>query len=128
MRVKNEDLLELDNAAVSGDMSSSFNLKAVWLGHIANYAIQLVFTGSPQGNFKLQASNDVGNPTAQTEAERQAAIVNWTDIDDSAQTISAAGNHMWTVQNAGYNWVRVVWTQTGGSGTLTNAKCYVKGI
>lgn len=128
MRVKNEDLLELDGVRTTPSMASSFNSKAIWLGHICNYAIQLVFTGTPGGNFKLQACNDVGNPTAQSEAERQAALVNWTDIDDSAQTISAAGNHMWTVQNAGYNYVRFVWTQTSSTGTVTKAQSYVKGI
>lgn len=124
MRVFNEDLL--NGTPVS--MASSFNLKPIWLGHIANYAIQLVFTGTPGGNFKLQCSNDVGNPTGASEAEKYATVVNWTDVTDSAQTISAAGNHVYDVQNAGYNWVRVVWTQTSSTGSLTSARAYGKGV
>lgn len=125
MRVKNENLLD-DSGSVS--LNANATLKPVWLGHIANYSIQLQFTGTPQGNFKLQASNDPGRIDAASGTLQVSDIALWTDIADSAQTISAAGDHMWTVENAGYNWVRVVWTQTGGSGTLTSARAYVKGI
>lgn len=127
MRVKNENLLE-DSGPL--DLLVNQNLPPVWLGHIANYAIQLVFTGTPGGNFKLQASNDPGRIDAAAPSTQDDGIINWTDIADSAQTISAAGDHMWTVENAGYTWVRVVWTATGGSSTptLTSARAYVKGV
>lgn len=125
MRVNNENLLD-DSGPLN--LAVNQNMPPVWLGHIVNYSIQLVFTGTPGGNFKLQASNDRGNINAQYPANQDAGVVNWTDIADSAFTVSAAGNVMWDVQNAGYNWVRVVWTQTSGSGTLTDAHAYVKGV
>lgn len=125
MRVKNENLLD-DSGPVA--LAANAELKAVWLGHIANFSIQLQFTGTPGGNFKLQASNDPGNINAASGTLQVSDIALWTDIADSAQTISAAGDHMWTVENAGYNWVRVVWTATSGSGSLTTARAYVKGI
>jgi hypothetical protein len=123
MRVNNEDLL--NGSPLS--LATSQNLKPIWLGHIANYAIQLKFTGSPVGNFTLQASNDDVDSRLPT-ADLEAKIVNWTTIADSAQAISAAGDHVWTVENAGYMWVRVVWTQTGGTGTLVSARSYCKGF
>lgn len=125
MRVKNEDLLQSTGPL---SLASNQTLPAVWLGHIANYAIQLKFTGTPGGNFKLQASNDPGHIDAASKTNQVSDLAIWTDIADSAQTISAAGDHMWTVENAGYTWVRVVWTQTSGSGSLTNARAYVKGV
>jgi hypothetical protein len=122
MRIGNDSLNIGTNLAVNQTSDP------IYLGHIANYSIQLVFTGTPGGNFKLQCSNDMGNPSASKESDRDFQIENWTDVADSAQTISAAGNHTWDVQNAGYRWVRVVWTQTSGSGTLTSARFNVKGI
>lgn len=130
MRVKNEDLLVVDGVAVSGSLAASANYRPIWLGHIANYAIQLIFTGTPAGTFKLQASNDLGQPQAAGDAQKYSGVSNWTDISGSEQTVAAAGNHMWTVENAGYNWVRVVWTASGAGTTpvLTVARAYVKGI
>lgn len=125
MRVKNEDLLDESGPV---DLTSSTELKPVWLGHIANYAIQLVFDGAPVGSFKLQASNDLGNSTSASASMQDSGITNWTDIADSAAAISAAGDVMWQVENAGYNWVRVVWTVTSGSGNITSARAYVKGV
>jgi len=125
MRIGNDTMIP--NGASSISMGSSFELDPVWLGHICNYAIQLVFTGTPAGNFKLQASNDLGRQ-ASGAPETDDGVVNWTDIAGSQQTISAAGDHMWQVENAGYRWVRVVWTQTSSTGTLTSAKFNVKGV
>ena len=92
MRIRTEDLT-LDGT----DMTSNIVSNQIWLGHIANYAIQLVFTGSPNGAFKLQASVD--EPDKKNPAE--TTVTNWTDIADSTQTITASGDHMWTVENAG---------------------------
>lgn len=128
MRIFNEDILDVDGVRTTPAMASSFNLHPIYLGHIVDYSIQLVFTGSPGGNFKLQASNDPGQPNAASEAQQVVGVTNWTDVLDSAQTISAAGNHVWTVENAGYTWVRVVWTATSGSGTLTSARANGKGV
>jgi len=128
MRINNEDLLEVDGVRATKDMASSFNLKPLYLGHVANYAIQLVFTGSPVGTLKLQVSNDPGKPDAGSEAQKYADVTNWTDLGNSSQAISASGDHVWTVENAGYTWVRAVYTATSGTGTLTHARANTKGI
>lgn len=128
MRVNNEDLLEIDGVRNTVSLGANAVLKPIWLGHICNYAIQMTFTGTPNGTFKLQASNDQGRPNASSEAEQSAAVTTWTDISGSAQPISAAGDHMYQVENAGYTWVRVVYTYNSGTGTITAARCNVKGV
>lgn len=124
MRVNNQDLLI--NSPT--DLSSSFEMQPIWLGHIVNYGIQIFFTGTPGGNFKLQVSNDPGHPNSQSDEEKVEGVDHWTDVADSAFTVSAAGDVYWDVQNSGSEWVRVVWTQTSGSGTITSARCKVKGV
>ena len=125
MRVKNEDLLDESGAV---NLAVDATLKPVWLGHIANYAIQLVFSGAPVGSFKLQASNDVGSINSAGSSMQESSITNWTDVADSAVAVTASGDIMWTVENAGYTWVRVVWTVTSGTGSLNSARAYVKGV
>jgi hypothetical protein len=126
MRIGNDDIT-LSGTSMAVDITSD----PIWLGHIANYSIQIVFTGTPDGVFKLQLSNDEGNPSAAKEADRDFGIVNWTSIGGSSQIISAAGDLSYQVENAGYRWVRLVWEATSaGSGTPTITSCRfnVKGI
>lgn len=122
MRIGN-DIINIDS-----DLSSNQTSDPVWLGHIANYSIQIVFSGTPGGNFKLQMSNDEGRPQAAQEADKDYGVVNWTDIADSALTVSAAGDVAWNYRDCGYRWVRVVWTQTSGTGTITSIRFNVKGV
>lgn len=122
MRIANENLL---TAPV--DMATSFQLRALWLGHICNFAIQLVFTGSPVGTLRIQASADSGTPDGGTSPQA-SGVSNWTDITASDVAITTAGNAMINVQNAGYNWVRLVYVSTSGTGSLTSARANVKGV
>lgn len=124
MRIKN--LSMQDSATDIG--AGSTNLATIWLGHCAMAAIQLVFTGSPVGSFKLQASCDEPRDSATTPSLVAAGVTNWTDISGSSVSISAAGDIMWNIENPGYNFIRVVWTRTSGSGSLTVARINVKGI
>lgn len=123
MRIANEDLIN----ATPVDLSVSANLRPLWLGHICNYSIQLVFTGSPVGSFKLQASDDPGmaNGGQQPQALN---VTNWSDVSGSTVAVSAAGNVLYDIANAGYNFVRVVYTATSGTGSLTSARANVKGV
>jgi len=125
MKVSNDSI-----SFSSTDLSASRNSEPVNVQNVVNYAVQLVFTGTPAGNFKLQASCDEGQPAATTEAQRASGVVNWTDVADTATTVSAAGNLMYDVTNAGHNWFRVVYTATGAGTTpvLTSSRFNTKGV
>jgi hypothetical protein len=98
---------------MTGDISSS----AFWVPHLDNFAIQAVWTGTPTGTLKLQCSCDKGSGNV---SEERGAPTNWTDIVGSSQsTAGAAGSNVWNVQNAGYRWVRVVFTFGSGTGSLS---------
>lgn len=130
MRVANENLLVLDGVAVSSSLAASRNYKPIWLGHIIDFSVQATYTGTPAGTFKLQGSNDVGMINSQTEAQQSTGVTHWTDIADSDVVVAAAGNFMINYQNAGFEWVRLVWTASG-AGTapvLASARIKVKGL
>lgn len=122
MRISNKALINTDAAPLV--VVASYASKAVWLGHISDFAIQLAFTAS-SCTFKLQGSCDEGDSNGQSQTEYEAKITNWSDISASAVPSTGAGNIMYNMQSAGYNWVRVVIT---GSATITSARFNVKGI
>lgn len=92
--------------------SQSFQLLEVWA-----YSMQIVFTGTPTGTFKLQGSDDPMNEISPSVAT-SANPTHWTDISGSSQAVSAAGSVTWSVSSVGYTWVRVVYTD-GSSGAST---------
>ena len=103
-------------------MNTTINSKALQLENMFGYSIQIVFTGTPTGTFKLQASADPVSKANQVFGANGVVTytpTNRTDIANSSQSVSAAGNIMWNYnQLAGYNYVRVVYTD-GSSGSST---------
>lgn len=99
------------------NMSASFNSSAVALENYTFCAIQGIWTGTPQGNLKIQATVDpVGTPSP-----------TWDDIDDTSVDITTAGSRTWNLTSAAYEQVRLVFTKTGGSGSIT-VRALLKGF
>lgn len=111
MRLSNE--LLLDSGDASGDLTSTQGLVA----HVFGYSIQMVITGNIEGTVKLQGSSDPV-PDANFKVAT-FPVANWTDIDCSSKLITGAGTLVYDVADVFYNWVRVVYTATSGTGTLT---------
>lgn len=123
MRIMN---ISMQSSATS--MGASFNMSGVYIGHVVNCSIQLVFTGTPVGEFKLQGSNDAGSPNASQQPHLYDGVSNWSDITSSVQAVSAAGDVLYNLSNLGYNFIRVVYTRTSGTGSLTVARLNTKGV
>lgn len=105
--------------ATGGSLAADYSSPEIVLDHIGMCAIQLVFTGTPTGTFKLQCSNVVDTD--------QNTVNTWTDVADSSQAVIAAGNHVWNFSDLGFNRMRVYYTRTSGTGSL-DIRVYIKGF
>lgn len=89
------------------------------------FSIQVFFSGTPTGSFKLQASSDPAFSGIPNEP------VHWSDIADSTLSVSAAGDVMWNYSNPGFNWVRIVYSDSSGgtsTATITSSTFNMKGF
>lgn len=117
------------NISGSGAMTGTTTIVSdpVPLEQIYGFAVQAIYTGTPVGTFSLQASSDAPARTPQTSNGGPDTVTNWATIVGSTQAISGAGNFMWNVSGGFYRYVRLVYTNTSGTGTLT-AELSVKGV
>lgn len=78
-------------------------------------AAQGVFTGTGiTGTLKLQGSLDPANSSSTT-----AAPTNFTDIAGATIAVGAAGSFMIPITQLCYNWIRLVYVFSAGTGTVT---------
>lgn len=109
MRIMNDVILNAQS------MGASINSPAIWCGHAYVGALQLVWTGTPVGDFTVQASNNNTQPT-----NPPTDPSNWTTLSSSTVAAGGAGgDFIYQLDVLGYLWVRVVFTRTSGSGALT---------
>lgn len=97
----------MKQAALMSGADASTNQTSVpfFLADLSIYTLQVSFTGTPNGSVVVQASND---------------NVNWGDVPNTSQTVTAGSpNIIYTTNAAGYPWVRGKWTNTSGTGTIT---------
>lgn len=100
-------------------MNTTINSLAMQIQNHLFYCIQIAFTGTPTGSFKLQGSCD-NSATKTAAAQFPYAVTNWTDIPSSTQMVTGAGSVLLRdpAFYAEYNFVRAVYTDTS-SGTST---------
>lgn len=111
----NDYILLFSGNSLAADLTSI----AIDVTKITSYAIQIGWTGSPVGNFKLQANCDQ-QPTASSV---------WEDI--TGASVAAGGASGSTIFNYGATpgtyWIRLVYKSTSGTGNITSAKYNGKG-
>ncbi len=98
------------------------------------FAIQIVFTGTPNGTFKLQASCDPV-PNARETVGANGVVTfsptNWTDVTNSSFTVVSSGSVFWNYdETVNWTYVRVVYTDaSSGSSTavITSSRFNGKG-
>lgn len=117
--ISNVYAVEFNQQLISaGSMGSSLNSSPMHLGEFNGYSCSAVVSSgsSPVGTLKLQVANDFS-----------ATVSNWVDVAGSGIAITGDGANLWSVADAYYKWVRVVYTRTSGSGTL-DVNCNIKNI
>lgn len=105
-------------------MNTTINSLAMQLENMFGFAIQIVFTGTPTGSFKLQASCDpVPNPSLTVGSNGVVTYVpsHWSDVSGSSISVAAAGDVFWNyANNVNWTYVRVQYTDnSGGASTAT---------
>lgn len=109
----------LSIAATATAYSKPVNLNGIW-----TYTVQVVLSGAttPVASLALQGSCDsLDDPNSNAvrtgvEGVPLASGMVWAEIDGSAVAVAANGTFVWNVADAGYEWVRVVYTYTSGTG------------
>lgn len=96
-------------------MNTNITSEALPLPNIYGFAIQAVYTGTPGGTLKLQASVDAFKYASDVNPQ---VPVNWVDIADSSFIIDSAGIYVWNFTGSFYTFVRLVYTDSSG-GTST---------
>lgn len=106
-----------NSMASAVSMGASVTSSVADLKNIGPTSVQFIwYTGStPVGEMKLQGSNQVFNSAT--------SVASWTDLSTSIYAGSVAlsgnsGSYMYNISNAGFRWLRAIYTRTSGSGTL----------
>ncbi len=125
MRIANESI-----TLSSTDLSANRESDPIYIGHLINFSLQFVVSGTPNGTFKVQFSNDVGNSSAIAKSNEDFNVSNFSDIPNASVSAAAAGVFGINVADAGYRWIKVVWTAAGAGTTpvLTSARFNGKGV
>lgn len=115
-----------DAAKLDGSLAvpTNFNTNPVNISNHEGFSVLITVpaTGTPNGTFKLQCSNDNGKSIlGQVD---YSAITNWVDIASGGDrvvsvAVAGAGGVYLIDPLAMYKWVRVVYTRTSGSITPT---------
>lgn len=104
---------------ISQSMGASFDGNAFNVNDCRFIGFQFVLTGTHQGTLKLQVSND--------QTDNSSEVSNWTDYDTSnfsTSVVDADTGILWDIVDLNYKWLRVVYTYTSGSGSVSaNIQC-----
>ena len=105
----------------STDLSTaSITTSAYNLSQTTGFSMSVGITGSPVGVFKLQGSNNPGNAAAATAG-------NWDDIPGASYSTTTTDHWTWNISDVFYKYVRLLWTKTSGTGSITELQITAKG-
>lgn len=98
-------------------MGASITSEPLDIRYQDNISLQFHYTGTPTGTFDIQVSNDYNK---QDPSGTQNSAGNWVSLGVSmTNPAGAAGDDFYDLNQMSAMWLRVVYTRTSGTGTLT---------
>lgn len=129
MRINHNSTLTMSDGSVLLDgytSSATITSDGIYLARIKGFSctISCPSTGSPAGTVKLQGCND---KEANAERNDTTNLVHWFDVPLLTSAVSGASTIVLNDSQSMYRWVRMVYTPSGGSITIT-CRMQEKGI
>lgn len=107
-----------DNIIFNGNMGGNLDSGPIDISYFDLASFQAIWTGTPVGIMKIRISNADPNGGPPNDAQ-------FSDYTSTITPINNAGDFMFNIYPCAYNWAKLVYTRTSGSGTLnvrTNRK------
>lgn len=101
-----------DTLISAADGSVNVTSAIIDSNQLISISLQAVATGTIAGTAKLQFSDDPGFP-------HRPDPINWNDVPSATVAVASAGSYAIPKTDLCYRWLRVVYTATSGTGTLT---------
>lgn len=114
----------LSGASMTGTTTVSSD--PILVDQIYGFAIQAVWTGTPNGTLTLQAACTPVDKQLNVSSGGPYTVSTWTDVASYAIS-GSAGNYMFNVIGGFYNFARITYTNSSSTGTLS-ANLVVKGV
>ncbi len=108
--------IQLKQLISAGDMSGNLTSPAVNILFLDNVAVQLVWGGTPTGNFSIEVSlNHEEAPDGTVLAAGDWVAI---DLSPSPAAIGSADSAFIDMTQLSARWIRVKYTFTSGTGSL----------
>ncbi len=106
--------------------TSTLNSQPITISQAFGFSVQVFWTGTPVGNWTLQGSCDAGYIEANGTV---TGVSHWSTIANSTVAAGgAAGDFVVNYEGSYFRWVRVVYTASSSTGTITSAVLTTKGV
>lgn len=113
--------VQINDILPSTNLASSITGIPVSIESAFGFCMIMAWTGSPVGTFFFQVSNSI---------QTQASLIepsSWVTDTETVLAITAAGNQLYNFNTYFPRWIRLCWTATSGSGTITDCRFNSKG-
>lgn len=111
--------------AISAVDTASVNGSAIDANQLLSASFQSVFgDATAAGTVKIQASNDINN----TSYNNNFTPTNWSDIPLATSTIASGVGPIILITNVCYQWIRAVYTRSGGGSTTIIVNMNAQGL